>query len=89
MAPRFMVARRLPITAAFTARRTPAAVRFNSQSTASTAAQVVEMARAANKPSALETAVPVAWFVTGLVAWMTFNRVDDKDGEYVEKLLVV
>ncbi|KAF2251099.1 hypothetical protein BU26DRAFT_563046 [Trematosphaeria pertusa] len=86
MAPRFVLPKRLPITANFR----PAAYRFNSSSSSSRAARVIEMAAQAEKPSAMETAVPAMWAICGGLIYAAWNRIDEKSGqENVDKLLIV
>ncbi|KAF1967844.1 hypothetical protein BU23DRAFT_542068 [Bimuria novae-zelandiae CBS 107.79] len=82
MAPRFVLPARLPITRTF---RAPA--RFNSNTSTSRASRVIEMAAQAERPSALETAVPVMWVVCGGLIYAAWNRVEEKAGsENVEKV---
>ncbi|KAF2658663.1 hypothetical protein K491DRAFT_713373 [Lophiostoma macrostomum CBS 122681] len=88
MAPRFVLPKRLPITASFAAKRTPAFARFNSSSSTSTAERIVEMARQAEKPSALEASVPIMWLVSGAFIYTAFQRAE-KGEDHVEKLLIV
>jgi hypothetical protein len=88
MAPRFTPLLRLPINAASLAsKRTPAAFRFNSNTSTSGAARVMEMAAQADKPSALEAAVPVMWAVCGGLIYTAWNRVEERSGvENVDKV---
>ncbi|KAF2199741.1 hypothetical protein GQ43DRAFT_473345 [Delitschia confertaspora ATCC 74209] len=76
---------RLPITAG---------KRFNSttsssRTAAAAGAKVMEMAAAAQKPSAFEAAVPVMWVLTGAMGLMAWNRTEKREGDYVEKLLII
>ncbi|KAF2182030.1 hypothetical protein K469DRAFT_713110 [Zopfia rhizophila CBS 207.26] len=88
MARRF-VPKRLPITAAFAGRRT-ALARFNSTSSASgSAARVMQMAAQADKPSPFEASVPVMWLLSGAAIFTAWNRIDEKQEDHVEKLLIV
>ncbi|KAF2686899.1 hypothetical protein K458DRAFT_386864 [Lentithecium fluviatile CBS 122367] len=91
MAPRLAPIVRLPITTfSLAGKRTPAFARFNSNTSSSRAARVIEMAAQAEKPSALETAVPVMWAVCGGLIYTAWNRVEEKSGaECVDKLLIV
>ncbi|KAJ4305776.1 hypothetical protein N0V90_001308 [Kalmusia sp. IMI 367209] len=83
MAPRFALPVRLPITRTF---RAPA--RFNSNTSSSRAARVIEMAAQAEKPSALEAGVPVMWAVCGGLIFTAWGRIGERDGsENVEKVL--
>ena len=82
MAPRFVLPIRLPVTRTF---RAPA--RFNSNASSSRAARVIEMAAQAERPSPLETAVPVMWAVCGGLIYAAWNRIEAKEGEKnVEKV---
>ena len=92
MAPRFAPLVRLPITtAALAAKRTaPATLRLNSNTSSSRAARVIEIAAQAEKPSAMEAAVPAMWAVCGALIYTAWNRVDEKSGvENVDKLIIV
>ncbi|KAF2451864.1 hypothetical protein P171DRAFT_515792 [Karstenula rhodostoma CBS 690.94] len=85
MAPRLVLPARLPLTRTF---RAPA--RFNSNTTTSRAARVIEMAAQAEKPSALEAGVPVMWAVCGGLIYTAWNRIEEREGsENVAKLLIV
>ncbi|KAF1951145.1 hypothetical protein CC80DRAFT_481361 [Byssothecium circinans] len=90
MAFRFILPKRLPITAAsFVGKRVPATVRYNS-STSSRASRVIEMAAQAEKPSAMEATVPIMWAVCGGLIYTAWNRIDEKSGQdNVDKLLIV
>ena len=56
-----LLSTRLPITAAFAGKRgAPCLARFNSSTSASQAARLVEMASQAHKPSPLEASVPLS-----------------------------
>ncbi|OAL44511.1 hypothetical protein IQ07DRAFT_241952 [Pyrenochaeta sp. DS3sAY3a] len=82
------LATRVPITAAFAGPR--AAVRFNSSSSSSRAARVIEMAAQAERPNAAEAAVPVAWVLCGALTYTAWNRMTERNaGENVEKMLIV
>lgn len=85
------IATRVPITAAFAGKRAaPAAVRYNSSSSSSRAARVIEMAAQAERPSGAEAAVPVMWAVCGALTYTAWNRMTERNaGENVEKLLIV
>ncbi|CAA9961258.1 hypothetical protein CFE70_004634 [Pyrenophora teres f. teres 0-1] len=85
------IASRVPVTAAFAGKRVaPATFRYNSSSSASSAARVMEMAAQAERPSGAEVAVPVMWAVSGVLAYTAWNRMSERtSGEYVEKLLIV
>jgi len=85
------IATRVPVTAAFAGKRvTPATFRYNSSSSSSSAARVLEMAAQAERPSGAEAAVPVMWAVSGVLAYTAWNRMSERSsGEYVEKLLIV
>ena len=87
MAPRFVLPKRFPIIAAFAGKRTPAAFRFNSS--ASRAGTIAQLAAAAEKPTPLEASVPVMWAVCGGLIYAAWNRIDDREVESVEKLLIV
>ncbi|KAF1927588.1 uncharacterized protein M421DRAFT_421428 [Didymella exigua CBS 183.55] len=72
------------------ATRAPRAfVRYNSSSSTSRAARVVEMAGQVEKPSALEASVPVMWAVCGALTYTAWNRMDGRQGDEVEKLIIV
>ena len=80
------LAARTPITARLPAR----AVRFNSSSSASSAARVFQMASQAERPSNAEAAVPLLWIVCGALTYTAWNRMEERTaGENVEKLLIV
>lgn len=82
MAPRFVLPARLPITRTF---RAPA--RFNSNTSTSRAARVIELASQAEKPSALEAGVPVMWAACGVFTLLVWNRIEERAGtENVEKV---
>lgn len=83
------ILQRLPINAAFAARRTPTLARFNSSTSTSSAARIVEIARSAEKPSSVEAAVPVMWAVTGGLCLLAWNRAAERKEDHVQKLLVV
>ncbi|KAF1939263.1 hypothetical protein EJ02DRAFT_259710 [Clathrospora elynae] len=85
------IATRVPMTAAFVSKRVaPAAFRYNSSSSSSRAARVIEMAAQAERPTAAEAAVPVMWAVCGLLTYTAWNRMSERTaGENVEKLLIV
>lgn len=86
MAPRFVLPVRLPITRTFRA-ASPVAARFNSNTTTSRAARVIEMAARAEKPSALEAGVPVMWAVCGALIATAWGRIGEREGnENVEKV---
>ncbi|ORY10008.1 hypothetical protein BCR34DRAFT_602467 [Clohesyomyces aquaticus] len=89
MAARFVLTKRFPLTAAVAGKRTPAFARLNSSSSASRAARVIEMAAQAEKPTAFEASIPVLWALCGAAAFATWNRIDDKGEDHVEKLLIV
>ena len=80
MAPRFVLPTRLP------ARAFRAPARFNSNTSTSRTARVIEMASEANaqaqaqKPSALEAGVPFAWAVCGVLGYAAWNRVEEREG---------
>lgn len=78
MAPRFVLPKRLPITPAFAGKRTPGFgfARFNSSSSTSSAARIVEMARAAEKPSTSIpfSASPAADFRVAASGWWRKNN---------------
>ncbi|KAF2015106.1 hypothetical protein BU24DRAFT_493569 [Aaosphaeria arxii CBS 175.79] len=76
---------RLPIRAAFRGHQ----VRLNSSAATSPAARLAEIARTAEKPSALEASVPVMWAVSGALIYTAWNRIDEKKEDHVEKLLIV
>ncbi|KAH7132178.1 hypothetical protein B0J11DRAFT_577114 [Dendryphion nanum] len=80
---------RLPINAAFAARRTPVSARFNSSTSTSSAARIVEMARSAEKPSPIEASVPAMWAVSGALCLLAWNRASERKEDHVEKLLIV
>ena len=88
MASRFTPLLRLPITtASLASKRTPATLRLNSNTSSSRAARVMEMAAQADKPSALEAAVPVMWAVCGGLIYTAWNRVEERSGqENVDKV---
>lgn len=91
MAPRFAPLVRLPITSAVLAakRTAPASIRLNSNTSSSRAARVIEMAAQAEKPSAMEAAVPVMWAVCGVLTYAAWNRVEEKSGvENVDKVRI-
>jgi hypothetical protein len=75
MAPRFILPARLPLTRTF---RAPA--RFNSNTTTSRTARVIEMANQTEKPSAFEAGVPVMWAVCGALTYMAWNRIEEREG---------
>ncbi|KAF2005707.1 hypothetical protein P154DRAFT_518430 [Amniculicola lignicola CBS 123094] len=78
-----LLAKRAPITKVSTA-----FARFNS--TSSAGSRVAQLAAHAEKPSALEAAVPVMWLLSGAAIYTAWNRVDEKTGnEAVDKLLIV
>jgi hypothetical protein len=85
---------RLPLTLrpiTLSARRAvPALARLNSTSTSSVASrvaqQVSERVAAAEKPSAIESAVPVMWALSGGAILAAWSRIDDKGEGYVEKV---
>ena len=84
MAPLFTPLFRL---ASLASKRTPATLRFNSNTSSSRAARVMEMAAQADKPSALEAAVPVMWAVCGGLIYTAWNRVEERSGvENVDKV---
>ncbi|OAK95309.1 hypothetical protein IQ06DRAFT_232266 [Phaeosphaeriaceae sp. SRC1lsM3a] len=65
-------------------------VRFNSSSSASSAARVIQMASQAERPNTAEAAVPLLWAVCGALTYTAWNRMDQKNaGGNVEKLLIV
>ena len=65
--------------------RTP--IRFTSNTTTSRTARVIEMAAQAERPSAVEAAVPVMWAVCGGLAFAAWNRIEAREGsENVEKV---
>ncbi|KAI8943329.1 hypothetical protein NX059_001346 [Plenodomus lindquistii] len=82
---------RIATRAAFAGKRvTPAAARFNSSSSSSTAARVIQMAAEAERPSAAEAAVPALWAVCGVLTFTAWNRMGERSAEgNVEKLLIV
>ncbi|KAF2470208.1 uncharacterized protein BDR25DRAFT_394108 [Lindgomyces ingoldianus] len=88
MAPRFVIPKRFPITAASAGKRTTPLARFNSSSSTSRAARVMEMAAQAEKPSAFEASVPILWVLCGAAIVTAWNRVDERE-DHVEKLLIV
>jgi hypothetical protein len=64
--------------------------RYNSSSSSSSAARIVEMAAQAERPSAAEAAVPVMWAVTAGLGYAAWNRMSERSaGANVEKLLIV
>ncbi|KAJ4993170.1 hypothetical protein SVAN01_01145 [Stagonosporopsis vannaccii] len=72
------------------ATRAPRAfVRFNSTSSASRAARIVEMAGQVEKPNALEASVPIMWAVCGALTYTAWNRMEGRKGDEVEKLIIV
>ncbi|KAL1591799.1 hypothetical protein SLS59_010071 [Nothophoma quercina] len=72
------------------ATRAPRAfVRYNSSSSTSRAARIVEMAGQVEKPSALEASVPVMWAVCGALTYTAWIRMDGRKGDEVEKLIIV
>jgi hypothetical protein len=84
MALRFILAKRLPITAAS---RMPAAIRYNSSSSSSRTARVIEMAAQAEKPSAMEATVPIMWAICGALTFAAWARIEEKSGvENVDKV---
>ncbi|KAF2867790.1 hypothetical protein BDV95DRAFT_610691 [Massariosphaeria phaeospora] len=90
MAPRFALPKRFAITASFATKRAPVAFRYNSSSSSSRAARVIEMATQAEKPSPLEATIPIMWLISGALIYTAWNRIDEKSaGNNVEKLLIV
>ncbi|KAF2740106.1 hypothetical protein EJ04DRAFT_559132 [Polyplosphaeria fusca] len=87
MALRFALPKRFPINAALAGKRTPASFRYNS--TASPAGTIAQLAAAAEKPSPLEASVPVMWAICGGLIYAAWNRIDERETESVEKLLIV
>ncbi|KAF1849217.1 uncharacterized protein K460DRAFT_279581 [Cucurbitaria berberidis CBS 394.84] len=85
------IATRVPITAAFAGKRAaPAALRYNSSSSSSRAARVIEIAAQAERPSGAEAGVPALWAVCGALTYAAWNRMNEQTaGENVEKLLIV
>ncbi|KAH8722605.1 hypothetical protein GQ44DRAFT_774863 [Phaeosphaeriaceae sp. PMI808] len=77
------LATRAPITAS-------RFVRFNSSSSSSSAARVIQMAAQAERPNAAEAAVPVMWAVCAALTYTAWNRIDARTAsDNVEKLLIV
>ena len=65
-------------------------VRFNSSSSSSGAARVIQMAAQAERPNTAEAAVPVMWAVCGALTYTAWNRMEARTaGDNVEKLLIV
>lgn len=70
--------------------------RYNSTSTStstSTSAtartsRIAEMASRAERPTALETAVPVMWLATGVLGYVALNRVGERDAGVVDEVCV-
>ncbi|KNG48593.1 hypothetical protein DDE82_004203 [Stemphylium lycopersici] len=85
------IAARVPVTAAFAGKRAaPAAIRYNSSSSSSSTARMMEMAAQAERPNATEVAVPVMWAVCGVLTYTAWNRMSERTaGQNVEKLLIV
>lgn len=85
------IAARAPIAAAFVGKRAaPATIRYNSSSSSSHAARMMEMAAQAERPSATEVAVPVMWVLCGALGYTAWNRMTERTaGQHVEKLLIV
>ncbi|KAL5119804.1 hypothetical protein ACEQ8H_002165 [Pleosporales sp. CAS-2024a] len=70
--------------------RSARTVRFNSTSSPSSAARVIQMASQAERPNVSEAAVPVIWAVCGALTYTAWNRMDQRNaGDNVEKLLIV
>ncbi|KAF2126695.1 hypothetical protein P153DRAFT_368764 [Dothidotthia symphoricarpi CBS 119687] len=66
------------------------AVRYNSSSSSSPAARVIEMAARAERPTTAEISVPLLWAATAGLAFTAWNRMDERGAAgNVEKLLVV
>ena len=91
MGARFFLSTRLPITAAsLAAKRMPATIRYNSTTSSSRAARVMEIAAQAEKPSPMEATVPIMWAICGALTFTAWRRIEEKSGqENVEKLLIV
>ena len=74
----------------FTRAPTFATKRFNSSSTSSSAARMMEMAAQAERPNAAEAAVPLAWVACGALTYAAWNRMSERSAaSNVEKLLIV
>ncbi|KAF2844679.1 hypothetical protein T440DRAFT_461703 [Plenodomus tracheiphilus IPT5] len=64
--------------------------RFNSSSSSSTTARVMQMAAQAERPTATEFAVPALWAACGVLTFTAWNRMSERSaGDNVEKLLIV
>ncbi|KZM20717.1 uncharacterized protein EKO05_0007929 [Ascochyta rabiei] len=72
------------------ATRAPRAfVRYNSSSSTSSTARIINMAGQVEKPSVLEASVPVMWAICGALTYTAWNRMEGRKGDEVERLIIV
>lgn len=74
---------------ALRALRATAPRRFNSSTSTTRPARIMQMAAQTSRPSPAEAAVPLMWAVCGGLIYTAWNRVEEREDGVVEKVCVV